>query len=49
MQGKSTLISTNLTFKELGERYSERTISRIISNFDIIETIGSDIRKQSKL
>ncbi|MBE5853255.1 MAG: DNA replication protein DnaC [Lachnospiraceae bacterium] len=49
MQGKSTLISTNLTFKELGERYSERTISRIISNFDIIETVGSDIRKQSKL
>ena len=49
MQGKSTLISTNLTFKELGERYSERTISRIISNFDIIETVGSDIRKQAKL
>jgi len=49
MQSKSTLISTNLTFQELNNRYSERTFSRIISNFDIIEMTGFDLRSKSKL
>ena len=30
---KSTIISTNLSFEDLREKYSERTLSRIVSNY----------------
>ena len=44
IRGKSTIISTNLSLKELTDTYSERTTSRIFSNYKYIKLIGEDIR-----
>ncbi len=41
---KKTIISTNLTPKEISERYSERVISRIFGCYKQLEFFGSDIR-----
>lgn len=46
---KSTIISTNLTLDRFAETYSERTFSRISSNYTIIRLFGNDIRIQKKL
>lgn len=40
----STLISTNLSKNELQERYSERTMSRIVADFIVFNFYGEDIR-----
>ena len=44
LRQKSTIISTNMTFGDLSERYSERTFSRIIKNYEFIKLIGNDLR-----
>lgn len=44
----STIISTNLPFNELKERYSERIISRIIGQYIFLKFYGDDIRKLKK-
>lgn len=41
---KSTIISTNLSFDDLREQYSERIFSRITSNFSLLKMTGDDIR-----
>lgn len=41
---KSTIISTNLSFDDLRERYSERIFSRITSNYSLLKLTGDDIR-----
>ncbi|MBR6159750.1 MAG: ATP-binding protein [Lachnospiraceae bacterium] len=41
---KSTVISTNLTFQDIGERYTERSISRIIGNYKVLRPEVEDIR-----
>ena len=41
---KSTIISTNLSFEELGGRYTDRSFSRIFGNFRIIHPDVSDMR-----
>ena len=46
---KSTIISTNLPLDRFMETYSERTFSRISSNYTIIKLFGNDIRIQKKL
>lgn len=48
MGKKSTLISTNLTLEELRDRYSDRTFSRISSNFEICKLSGPDFRLTKK-
>ncbi len=45
---KSTIISTNLDMKQLNAAYSERTLSRISSNYTIIKLFGDDIRIQRR-
>lgn len=45
----STIISTNLPLNNLIETYSERTFSRISSNFKMIKLTGDDVRIQKKL
>ena len=40
--------STNLTFGQLKERYSERVVSRIIGQYIILRFYGQDIRKLKK-
>lgn len=41
---RPTIISTNLTVKELTERYSERTASRIFGEYKRLLFVGEDIR-----
>lgn len=45
---KSTLISTNLSLQEIGARYSDRSISRLIGGYDICQFTGPDIRIRKK-
>lgn len=41
---KSTIISTNLSFDDLRERYSERIFSRLTSSYTLLKITGDDIR-----
>ncbi len=43
--GKSTVISTNLSFETLSANYSERITSRFVGEYKILQTLGDDIRK----
>lgn len=49
LRGKSTVISTNLSMAQIREIYSERTSSRIFSNYTPCKLFGNDIRIQKKL
>lgn len=42
----STIISTNLSFSDLRERYSERIFSRFTGYYDFKQIVGNDIRIQ---
>ena len=41
---KTMMISTNLNFKDLRELYSDRVVSRIMSDYEIIPFYGRDLR-----
>lgn len=41
---RSTIISTNLSFDDLREQYSERIFSRITSSYSLLKLTGDDIR-----
>ena len=45
---RSTIISTNLSLQEFSDTYSERTFSRIVSDYTLIKLIGGDIRLLKK-
>ena len=49
LRQKSTIISTNLALDDIKTIYSERTFSRISSNYTILRITGDDIRIQKKL
>ncbi|MCI9417878.1 MAG: ATP-binding protein [Eubacterium sp.] len=49
LRKKSTIISTNLSIHQVAEIYSERTFSRISSNYVMLKLFGDDIRIQKKL
>ena len=40
----ATIISTNLSLKQIHDNYSERTYSRILSNYKLLKMTGEDIR-----
>ena len=44
MNRKSTVISTNLSLKEMQSRYSDRVFSRITNDYELYKLTGSDIR-----
>lgn len=44
MRQKSTIISTNMKLEDFSDTYSERTFSRIASNYQMVKLIGKDIR-----
>ena len=44
IQGKSTVISTNLGFEELSDIYSQRVTSRFVGEYQLLQTVGSDLR-----
>lgn len=43
-QHRATIVSTNLSIAEIGDRYSERIMSRIIDSYLICNIYGEDIR-----
>ncbi|MCM1259008.1 MAG: ATP-binding protein [Roseburia sp.] len=49
LRKKSTIISTNLPISQMAQTYSERTFSRITSNYVMIKLFGDDIRIQKKI
>jgi DNA replication protein DnaC len=49
LRSKSTIISTNLSLDRFYETYSERTFSRISSNYTMRKFSGDDIRLKKKL
>lgn len=49
MQKRSTIISTNLSFQELRDRYSERIFSRFTGYYNFLMIIGDDIRLQKAI
>lgn len=46
---KSTIISTNLSLEAIADLYTERSFSRITSNYALLKIIGDDIRIRKKL
>lgn len=48
LRKRSTIISTNLDFKDISLRYTERTFSRIYSNYDTYNLSGNDARIYKK-
>lgn len=48
LKHKATIISTNLSLAGLAENYSERVVSRIISEYQVLELFGEDIRIKKK-
>ena len=49
LRKKHTIISTNLSLKQLQENYSERIVSRIANKYTFIRLLGNDIRMIKKL
>lgn len=45
---KPTVISSNLSLKEISQRYSDRIISRILSEYKVYNFYGNDIRLLKK-
>jgi DNA replication protein DnaC len=48
LKQRSTIISTNISINKLVDTYSERTFSRISSNYTMLKLIGDDIRLKKK-
>lgn len=48
LRRRSTIISTNLSIDKIVDTYSERTFSRISSNYTMLKLIGNDIRLLKK-
>lgn len=44
LEQKSTIISTNLSMKQLEENYSKRVASRIMEQYHVLPVFGKDIR-----
>ncbi len=49
LRKRSTIISTNLNMRQISDHYSERTFSRISSNYTTVRFFGEDIRLVKKL
>ena len=45
VNGKKTIISTNLTNDELSKRYNQQIASRILGEFQCLPFVGTDIRR----
>jgi DNA replication protein DnaC len=46
--GRPTIISTNLSMKELDKKYNERIVSRLTGCFSPIYFIGNDVRQEKR-
>lgn len=43
--GRPTIISSNLTSQELEERYTERVVSRLLTQYTYLRFVGEDVRQ----
>lgn len=48
LMSKPTIISTNLTLKEMQDTYGSRVISRVIGMLNRVEFVGNDIRQMKR-
>ncbi len=48
LMSKPTIISTNLTIKEIEDKYTQRIASRILGSFDMMAFAGKDVRVLKK-
>lgn len=48
ISNKSTVISTNLGFEELSDIYSQRITSRFVGHYQLMQTVGKDLREVIK-
>ena len=48
MEKRSTIISTNLSPSQLGQRYTPQLASRIEGEYQLLPFVGDDIRKQKR-
>ena len=48
IEHRPTIINTNLTFKEIGQRYGQRVLSRLANDYQVIVFEGKDIRYQKR-
>ncbi len=48
ISGKSTVISSNLGFEELSNQYSQRITSRFVGDYQLMQTVGKDLREVLK-
>ena len=48
VNGKKTIISTNLTNEELNKRYTPQIASRILGEFQCLPFVGTDIRRMKR-
>jgi len=46
MEGKPTVINTNLNRPQLEKTYGERVLSRLLGEFRVLLFTGSDVRMQ---
>ena len=44
--GRPTIISSNLSSQELEERYSQRVVSRLLTQYTYLRFIGEDVRQK---
>ena len=49
LRKKATIISTNLSLRQLSQAYSERILSRIMEHYQILNIYGEDIRLKKAL
>ena len=49
IEGRPTIINTNLTLRELQERYGDRVLSRLANGYTVNQFSGKDIRFQKRL
>lgn len=47
-KGRPTIISTNIPFPELNEKYNDRIISRLTGCFTMLLFLGSDVRQEKR-
>ena len=45
----STIVSTNLSFEDIKNNYSERILSRLLGYYKLIKILGRDIRIKKAL
>ncbi|MEG2380964.1 MAG: ATP-binding protein [Oscillospiraceae bacterium] len=48
IEGKSTILSSNLSLESLETTYSNRLKSRLMGEYDVIKLLGDDIRMQKR-